>query len=157
MSYFGLNFLDLGLPYWFSLAHVNPCLLHVTCATPVGLRSLGLDTCSLLGSATAHKVFLQETGECLTLWVGPLSSCEKEKCLHLMGSPFDVFPTHWWLLCSYPVFSFDLLFLWLMLRFSPLACLVLHANTQAIWTNLTDCFYEGCSLLYVFFNTFQGL
>lgn len=75
MSQFSLNFLDLDgphfPPYWLSLAHVRPCWLCVTCATPVGLRALGLGIrhlfCTaipLLGSATTHEVFHQETGQC---------------------------------------------------------------------------------------------
>lgn len=41
------------------------------------------------------KSFLRRLG---VFNLGPQSSCEKEKCLHLMGSPFDVFPVfYFWL------------------------------------------------------------
>lgn len=43
-----------------------------------------------------------------------------------MGSPFDVFPTHWWFLCSYPVFFiWSVNVLWIMVGFSPQSYLTL--------------------------------
>lgn len=74
MSLLGLNFQDVDgpccPPYWLLLAHTDPCWLCVTCNS--GFRAQGLWVrhlfcTSLLGSTTAHKVCLQETGECLTL------------------------------------------------------------------------------------------
>lgn len=72
MSPFGLNFLDLDEDLMSALT--GPCWLLLTRASLLGLIALGSGVrhlfCTvtfLLGSATAHKVFLQESGEFLTL------------------------------------------------------------------------------------------
>ncbi len=127
MSQFGLNFLDLDgpccPPYWLSVGHAGPCWLCVTRAAPVGLRALGSGvrhlfcaSTSLLGSATAHKVCLRETGECLTLWVGPPTSCEKVCFQHAGGSSVHILPFFIW----------SVNVLWIMVEFSPQSCLALR-------------------------------
>ena len=65
-----------------------------TSALVSGVRHLFCIATLQQGSAAAHKVCFKKTGECSTLWVGPRSSCEKAKCLRLMGSPFEGSPKH---------------------------------------------------------------
>lgn len=93
-------------PYWRSLAHIGPCWLWMTCVTPVSLSTLdvGANTCS----SPPHlrwvllqliKTFFSRQAGCLTFWVGASFKLWESKV-----SVFDRFPTHWWFICSYPVF-----------------------------------------------------
>ena len=123
LSWTQASWILMGLavpPYRLSLAHVGPIWLCWTRGAPVGgWRALGFSGSANI-STPAHL--------CWAPW-GPVSSCEKAKCVHLMGSPFDVFPALRRFLCSYPVFfMWSVIFLWITVSFlssSDMCCFTL--------------------------------